>query len=438
MRTSWLILMMLVSTSTLADDWPHWRGPNFNGSSDETGLATHWSRTEGLAWTAILPGPSAATPVVHGRYLFVSSTDPDNGQLLALCFDAVTGHLKWEKEVSVGEVRRDNGSNFASCSPVTDGKMVVFFYGTGQLVAYGMEGNALWKRDIQEDYGEFAFLWTYASSPLIHDGRLYLQVLQRDVPVEGRGFEDQPNESYLLALVPETGESLWKVFRASEAVAESRESFSSPVVATVNGITQILVAGGDDVTGHDPATGEELWRWGTWNPSRIEHWRFVPSPVASTDVVLVCAPKKSPVYAVKGGGEGELDDDALAWTSKDRSVLTSDVPTPAFYGGDFFILSDLRKTLARVEPTTGEIKWSAPTPGSAKYEASPTVVDNKVYLINFVGDVVIYDATSGQELNTISMAEPADDPIRSTVVAANGRLYIRTNDHLYCVASNAP
>ena len=52
------------------------------------------------------------------------------------------------------------------------------------------------------------------------------------------------------------------------------------------GRKEILIAGGDCLTGHDPETGAELWRWGTWNPRKIGHWRLVPSPVAGGGVVL--------------------------------------------------------------------------------------------------------------------------------------------------------
>ena len=194
-----------------------------------------------------------------------------------------------------------------------------------------------------------------------------------------------------------------------------------------------MIAGGDVLTGHDPETGKELWRWGTWNPDRIGHWRLVPSPVASEDVILVCAPKGDPIYAVKAGGEGQLSDGALSWVSRDRkSGLTSDVPTPAFADGDFFILSSKRKALSRVEPRTGNVKWQSKTPGSAKWEASPLVADGKIYIMNFDGDVVIYDIKNGKQLNKISMDERGGF-VRSAIIAAQGQLLIRTNEKLYCV-----
>ena len=119
--------------------------------------------------------------------------------------------------------------------------------------------------------------------------------------------------------------------------------------------------------------------------------------------------------------------------SREEKSLTSDVPTPAFADGDLFILSDVRKTLCRVDPSNGKVKWQMKTPGLAKYEASPLVADGKVYLVNFVGDVVVVNAANGEILSTISMDDPADDAVRSSVVASGGQLFIRVNRKLYCV-----
>jgi outer membrane protein assembly factor BamB len=217
-------------------------------------------------------------------------------------------------------------------------------------------------------------------------------------------------------------------------VAESREAFTTPIPWEHDGRKEVLLVGGDAVTGHDPATGAELWRWGNWNPDRIGHWRQVVSPVAGGGVILVCAPKREPVYAVKAGGKGTLDDGALAWVSREARDVTADVPTPAFYDGDFFVLSDVRKSLSRVEPRTGKVKWTVPAPGRVKYEASPLAADGKIYLIDFNGQVAIVDAAAGKLVRVIPMDEPkGGEVVRSSIVAAHGQLFIRTTRRLYCI-----
>jgi len=428
-----LLLTVLFVLPATAENWPHWRGPHFNGSSTETDLPTSWSRTEGIAWSAELEGAAASTPVIWEDRVFLSGRNAEKDTLQTMCFDRTNGKLLWKHEIGQG-TRRDDRSTYAAPSPLTDGESVYFFFSTGDLICYDFDGQEKWSRNLQDDYGTFAFLWTFASSPTLIDGKLYAQVLQRDTPVDGRGFSDRVNESYLLAIDPASGKTLWKQIRPSDAVAESREAFSTPIPLEHDGEKQLLVVGGDALTGHDLATGKELWRWDNMNPTKISHWRLVPSPVAGGGVVLACGPKRSPVYAVKAGLSGQLDDGDLAWASREIRDVTSDVPTPAFYDGDFFVLSDVRGTLSRVVPATGEVKWTIRTPGRAKYEASPLAADGKIYLVNFQGEVDVIDAKSGEVINTIVMDDPQNrEVVRSSVVVSQGQLFIRTTRNLYCV-----
>ena len=114
-----------------AENWPQFRGPYFNGSTTESDLPESWSTTENVAWTADLPGPSAASPIVWEDRVFISSTDPENEDLLALCFDRKTGKQLWRNKVADGH-NRDSRSTFAAPTPATNGEVVVFFYGNGR------------------------------------------------------------------------------------------------------------------------------------------------------------------------------------------------------------------------------------------------------------------------------------------------------------------
>lgn len=423
-----LLGLTVVTGRVGATDWPQWRGPFFNGSSDETNLPTVFSKTSNVLWVAELPGPAAATPIVWRDKVFISTTDVQSRSLHALALDRRTGRPLWQHKVSDG-YQRDERSNFAGNSPVTDGQRVIFYYGTGALAAFDLQGRPLWSTNM----GPFAFLWTYSASPLLYGGRLYIQILQRDVPVAGRGPAGRPIDSWLVALDPATGRELWRQVRPSEARQESREAYSTPIPHTHAGQTEILVVGGDCITGHDPATGRELWRWGTWNPYRISHWRLVPSPVAGDGVALACAPKGGPVYAVKLGLRGLLNDSALAWKSQAPEVST-DVSTPAFYRGAFWILNSDRRTLACVRPRTGEAVWSGPLGSRAKIEASPTAADGKLYVINHQGEVfVVATEPPFGVLHRAEFGDETDRTVRSSIAVAQGALFIRTGRKLYCV-----
>ena len=428
-------------SAAAAENWGQWRGPNFNGSTDAGKLPADFSTTKNVVWSADLPGPAAATPVIWEDRVFVSSTDvvsaADESQqsLLAMCYDRESGKLLWKQEIAKG-IKKDYRSNFASPSPVTNGEVVVFFYGNGRMVAFDLDGKKKWQRSIQD--GQFAFMWTFSTSPVLYDGKLVLQVLQRDTPVQGRGPKGGKIGSYLLAMDPTTGKILWRHDRPSKAAAESLEAFTTPTPIELDGQKALLVAGGDVLTAHAMTDGAELWRWGTWNPERIGHWRLVPSPVAGDGVVLVCAPKDHPVYAIKTGGAGRLDDSFVAWTSEGNREVSSDVPTPAFYDGDFFVLygkrSGSRKSLSRLDPKTGAVKWTRQLPDSAKYESSPLAADGKIYIVNFDGLVVVTDATSGEIVHQVSMDSPQQgETVRSSIVAAHGQLFLRTTRKLYCI-----
>ncbi len=427
-------------------NWGNWRGPNFNGSSDETGLPVKFGPTEAVRWSAPMPGPGAATPVVWGNSVFVSSIDAGAKQLLALCLDRTTGAVRWKQAVGSGyrpagqgnEVQLEDKTTYASPSPTTDGQRVIFFYGNGDLVALDFRGKKLWARNLQKEYGDFCFSFTFASSPVLFEGRLYMQVLQRNRPIGARGRDGA--ESFLLALDPATGQQRWRAVRPAPGVAESLEAYSTPVPFVHRGRKEILIAGGDILTGHDPATGKELWRWGTYNQDpgdpgsrhRRNDFRLVPSPVAGGGVVLACGPKTKPVFAVKAGQSGDVTQTGMAWYSEVRGPVTADVPTPLFYRGRFYVMSDLRKTLSAVDPRDGRVVWSVPTPGRSPVWASPTAGDGKVYTISLQGEVSVFHAENGAVLANAVMA-PNENDIRSAVAISGSNLFIRTNTRLYCI-----
>ncbi|TLD68856.1 hypothetical protein FEM03_20495 [Phragmitibacter flavus] len=432
--------LVLAGASLSAANWPGFRGPNHDGSSPATGLPEKFSRTDGIKWAVDMPGPAASSPAVWGDSIFVSSSRPSDQKLLAMCVDAKTGGIKWQHEVTDG-YKHDDRSNLASPSPATDGKLVYFLYGTSVLVAFDFEGKEVWKRDLGKDYGNFGTQWTYSTSPVLDGDKLYIQVLQRNEAFEFNGMQkgdpNGKNESYILALEPATGKEIWRQVRASDAVAESLEAFSSPVFHTFEGKRLMLISGGDTMTGHDAETGKELWRLNSWNSAKIGHWRLVPSPVAGDGVVLACAPKKEPVFGVKLDSKGSVDP---LWTSNAREV-SSDVSTPSFYQGKFYVLDSDRKTLACIEPKTGDVIWRGEFPTRTKIEASPTGADGKIYVVDQLGKVFVVKA-GGSAMEVLLEADfgmegvtgtNSDNIVRAAIVPTNGMLLIRAQDRLYCV-----
>jgi len=393
---------------------------------------------------------------VIGERVFLSSVDTKRDRLVAMCLHRGDGKVLWKRDAGSGYQPGGTGkrtgrgfrrSNYASPSPVSDGETVIFFFGNGDLTAFDLAGKELWRRNVQKDYGDFSFQWTFSASPTLWEGKVFLPILQRDSKTHNlgglsrdkggpSGDADAPIESFILALEPKTGKTIYRHLRPSQARKESLESYTTMIPhVRKDGTKELLLAGGDVLTGHDPETGEELWRWGTWNEGhRQVWWRLVPSVVYGDGVALVCSPKRQPVYAIKlGANKGTQGDDALLWKSGGRpNKVSSDVPTPAFDGEHFFVLSDVREGVSKVDPKTGKVLWSTGLP-KIKWRASPTVAGGRVYVMSHHGDVVVLDADSGESLFHTKMGNEGDDQIRSSVVVAHANLFIRVNDKLYCV-----
>ena len=414
-----------------AENWPLWRGPAFNGSSPEKNLPETWTK-ETVQWTAPLPGPSGATPAVWGDSIFVSSPDAQKN-LLLLCLDRKDGKVRWQKQLATGDLTVGRG-NMASPSPVTDGKNVFVLYGTGDLAGLDFDGNIKWQRNLGADYGRFAIMWLYGSSPLLFDGRLYVQVLQRN-PVPNNypalAGGDPARESYLLALDPATGKTLWKTPRPSDAKMESAESYATPVPATgADGKAQLLLVGGNCLTGHDPATGAELWRGYGLNPKDGEWMRIVASPVSAAGLAIACGPKKEPMLAFRTDGKGDITTTGLAWKNEERK--TPDVCTPAFDGQRLYVVDGDGHTLTAYDPKTGEKKWSGELPDRTVIRSSPTVADGKVYIVNEKGTVMV--CAAGEEFKVLATIPMGDaEGTRASVVVSGGQLFLRTTQALYCV-----
>lgn len=150
----------------------------------------------------------------------------------------------------------------------------VFLFGSGDLAALDMDGKLLWSKNLVQEHGNFCTKFGYSSSPLLWNGKLYIQMLRRPKPYSGPAGTEAPLDSLILAIDFQTGKELWKQVRKSDAKDESYESYASPVLLENKSRNEILIQGGDCVSGHDPATGNEFWRM-DYNPKRETIWRLI-------------------------------------------------------------------------------------------------------------------------------------------------------------------
>ncbi|MDI6448586.1 PQQ-binding-like beta-propeller repeat protein [Anaerobaca lacustris] len=414
----------------LAGPWPNWRGPHFNGSADERGLPESWTDTENVLWTAALPGPAASTPAVCDGKVFVSSEVKGSDDLVALCFDVRTGRQLWSATVGRSD-RSFPRNNLATPSPTTDGRHAFFLYGSGDLAALDFDGNIVWSRNIEAEYGNITCQFGYGASPVAFEGRLYIPILRRDrawrEPREG-----EPFDSFLLAVDPATGKTLWRHVRASDAQDESLDSYATPIPFRNGGRTEIVLVGGDYVTAHDPETGRELWRYCYATDRRDTRWRLIPSVVTGAGMVFGVQPRGgNDLFAIRAdGADGVLSQDRIAWMF-DR--MTPDVPTPLFYQGRLYVLDGTRngKVVTRLDPTTGRVEWHGRIGGGGPWRASLTAADGKLYCINEDSEVIVLSA--GDEFRILHRFDMNDKPVQASIAIAEARLFLRTASKLTCI-----
>jgi outer membrane protein assembly factor BamB len=412
MRNLLLILFLALTLPALADNWPQWRGPTMNGISSETHLPVKWTTEENIAWKLPLPGRSGSTPIIWKDLIFLQVTDGDNIELW--CVDRTKGTPVWKNHLGGGNVRMRK-HNMSSPSPATDGNTVWVMTGTGILKALDFKGKELWVRDIQKDYGPFGLNWGYASSPLLHEDSLFIQVLH------GMKTDDP---SYVMRLDKKTGKTLWKVERPTDAIRESPDSYTTPAIWRQGKQMELVVTGGDVVTGHDLATGKELWRMKGLNPQNNPAYRIVASPVVHDE--LVYAPTRvRPLLAIRGGGRGDVTESHRVW-SFDQGP---DVPTPVTDGTYFYIIRD-NGTVFCLDAKTGKEIWGGQRIKPGAYSSSPVLADGKIYATSEDGVTTVLKA--GPEFAVLAENSLADYCLSSPAVS-DGQIFIRTDGFLFAI-----
>jgi outer membrane protein assembly factor BamB len=425
----WMGLMTVCARPAFGTDWPQWRGPFFNGSTDEPNLPASWSMTQGIAWASALPGPSGATPVIsHGR-VFVTSMIKRSGDFVALCLDAGTGKPLWQRQAGSNSRRLPN-NNMASPSPAADGRRVFFLYGDGTLIGFDFDGKELWRRDIEKEYGNLALQFGYSSSPLLYDGKLFVVAIRRNRPYRDPPA-DAPLDSFIAALDPATGQTLWKHQRQTNAFDEGMETYSTPIPFVGDGRAQLLMTGGDFITAHEFATGRELWRFEYWQ-RKVRDSRIIPSLVTGDGIIFGTRHKHKGVFALEPPGTDGRGGRIL-WEFDEAAP---DCSTPLFYQGRLYVFDGLRggRAVTCLDPKTGTQFWQGKLGGRGPWWSSLTAGDGKLYGISEAGEAVVLRA-GGDQFEVLARTEMGGGPTQASIAIANGHLFIRTAENLYCIGS---
>jgi outer membrane protein assembly factor BamB len=410
------IVAVAAAATLSAENWPQWRGPALNGVSTEKGLPLKWSPTENIAWKLAMPGRSGSTPIVWGENIFLNVGTADNtGDLELWNLDRNTGTVRWKGHIAGGN-HIERKQNMSSPSPVTDGQTVWVMTGVGVLKAFDFKGKELWTRDIQKDYGAFGLNWGYASSPLLHNGDLYVQVLH------GMKTDDP---SYLLRIEGKSGRTVWKVERPTRAIQESPDAYTTPALLRYGKSTEIALSGGDIVTGHDPDTGKELWRMDGLNPQNNPFYRIIASPLVVGEI-LIAPTRERPMLAIKSGGRGDITSTHKLWSFDNGP----DVPTPVSDGTLLYSVTD-RGVVYALDVKTGKVVYGPERLRPDSYSASPVLAEGKIYVTSEnEGLTSVFRAGPKFEL----LAEnPLNDYCLSSPAVSEGQIFIRTTGHLWAI-----
>jgi len=419
-----------------AADWPQWRGPGATGIAPDASLPLRWSATENIAWKAPIGGAGVSTPIVSGDRVFATSqigagvrrpgnhprlvqgadaaaqgeraldaaatNDPARTFFVIESFNRADGKRVWERRIEAeGELTPVHDKhNLATASPVTDGRLVFAWFGTGQIVALDRNGAIVWQRHLAKENGAFDIQWGHGSSPVLYGDLLILLC-------------DQPARSYLLALDKSSGKDRWKADRG-----QGRSSYSTPLVVEGAFGSEVIVNSTERLDAYDLKTGAFLWHAG-------EASRFaVPSPVYHDGIVYASRGYRSgPYLAIRPGGRGDATSRAL-WTVATGAPYVSSL---LHYDGIIYMANDVG-VLTAVDAQSGTRVWQERVDGV--FSASPVGGGGHVYFVSENGDTVVVKA--GRQPQVVARNAVGERAVASPAIS-NGRIFVRTDKHLFAI-----
>jgi outer membrane protein assembly factor BamB len=461
--------LVLAGAILSASDWPQFRGPNAAGVSEDTSPPTEFGPDKNVVWKTTLP-PGHSSPSIAGDKIFVTAAE--NDKLFTIAMDRPTGKILWRREAPRPrkQVIERPANSPVSGSPVSDGRNVYVFFQDFGLLGYGPDGNELWRMPL----GPFNNPFGHGASPILAGATLLMNV-------------DHDVDSFLLALDKQSGRVLWRTERP-----HAQRGYATPILYRAkDGQEQVVVAGSYRLSGYDLKTGKEIW-WVRKLP-----WQIKPTPIIADDVIYfttyagesepgdqeIVAPfpdalakldqnkdrklskdeiddprakarfdeyldlddsgfmeerdwnqyrdrrlGENALRAYRLGGEGDLTESNFLWK---QSKTLPNVPSPLFYRGVLYTLKE-GGIFSSFDPKTGAILKQARIAGALDdYYASPVAADGKIYTISEGGKAAVIQAGAQWEILRLN---DMNDGAKATPAFADGKMYLRTYNTLYCFA----
>jgi len=394
------------SPGEMARNCARFRGSAGVGIASKAAFPTHWNGATGenIAWKTPVPLPGQNSPIVWGDRLFCAGATEQRREVY--CFDANTGRLLWQKPVEnelsaedePPEVSEDTG--YAAPTLATDGQRVFAIFANGDVAAFDFQGKQLWTRSM----GRPENMYGHASSLLTYPGLLIVQFDQ------GSSADEEMSE--IVALDAATGKRVWETSRPVP------NSWSSPIIINHNGREQIITCGDPWVISYNPATGEEYWRVDCLSGD------VGPSPTYAGGLVIVCQ-DGCDLTAIRPDGRGDVTETHVAW-----SVFGNmpDAVSPLGDGQLVYVVTSWGM-MSCFDGSKGEQLWEQDL--GASFYSSPTLVGDLIYLLD--DDGVTHMIRPGSEFEAVGSA-PLGELGSCTPAFVNGRIYIRGEEHLFCIS----
>jgi outer membrane protein assembly factor BamB len=445
--------LFAAATDTALENWPSWRGPASVGVAPKAHPPVEWDETRNIRWKVSVPGDGNSTPAVWGDLVFVLSAVPtgkhvpeaaatrptqvakttnspasggsgggagggggggrgmvevtdEEHRFTVFAYERSTGKLRWQDtprtELPHEGHHKDHG--FASASPVTDGEVLIAYFGSRGLHAYDLSGKPLWRKDLgrqttRNGFGE-------GSSPVLHGDAVVV-------------VWDHEGEDFVAAFDKRTGRELWRRKR------EESTNWTTPLVVEAAGRTQVVVNSGNKVRSYDLADGSTVWE------AAGQTQNAVPTPVTDGERVYVTSGWRGAAFqAIRLDGKGDLTGTpAIEWT---HGRNTPYIPSPLLYGGRLYFFSNNNAQLTVLESRDGTPRLDAVRlDGIFGVYASPLGADGKVYVAGRNG--VVWVLKEGPALEVLAKNR-LEDGFDASPVAVGDTLFLRGKKHLYAVA----
>jgi len=389
-----------------ADIGVQWRVFRGDGSGVSSFVNVPVSFGEGgggvVLWKSPIPLAGMNSPVVWDEYVFVSGGDENNREIY--CYNALSGEMLWTGKVPfAGVADEDNAepveeTGYAAPTLAVDGKRVYGVFATGDIAAFDFSGKEVWSKSL----GWPDNMYGYASSLAMHGNLVLIQYDQGAV---------EDGKSKVIALDGFSGQVVWQKNRPVGG------SWASPIVAEIEGVSQLITCADPFVISYDAATGDQLWLADCLSGD------VAPSSIYAGGFVFAVEPYNA-LVAIRPGGTGDVTKTHIAWKAEDD---IPDICSPVS-DGELIWLLNTEGGLICYEVASGQQVWLHEF--DDMFQASPSLVGDKLMLISEEGVVVIVKA--GREFVEIGRSE-LGEACFATPAFAEGKVYIRGVENLYCI-----